>query len=171
MRKSWKAYTSSAMGTWKISSEHFSKVIEERIRRYSHQSFSDNHYGSYNFVFDDSRLWSEWTFKNNGKFAISFAEMKEGFGAEAKFHTLNKDNTWNMKPLNLKKLDLSMDSCLPRPLFTDNLIYLYFSESSYLPCFYRLFSMFMRYDYELIFVTYFTKNAQERAIMLHEVIF
>ena len=31
--------------------------------------------------------------------------------------------------------------------------------------------MFMRCDYELIFVTYFTQNAQERAVMLHEVIF
>ena len=55
----------------------------------------------------------------NGKFAISFAGMEEGFGAEAMFHALNKNSTWNMKPLNLSKLDFSMDPCLPKPLFTN----------------------------------------------------
>ena len=71
----------------------------------------------------------------NEKFAISFAGMEEGIGAETTFHALNKDSTWNMKPLNLKKLDLSMNPCLPRPLFTDK------KESFYLPCFYRMISI------------------------------
>ena len=55
----------------------------------------------------------------NGKFAISFTGMEEGFGAEVMFNILNENASLNMKPLKLEKIDVSTDPCLPRPLMTD----------------------------------------------------
>ena len=49
------------------------------------------------------------TLLENGKFAISFTGMEEGFGAEAMFNIFNKNTTWNMKLLKLQNIDLSTD--------------------------------------------------------------
>ena len=106
----------------------------------------------------------------NGKFAISFAGMEEGFGAEAMFHALNKDSTWNMKPLNLKKLDLSTDPCLPRPLFTDRMKNIFLGVllfAMFLSSVFDVYAMRLRVNICNIF---YKKRAKERAVMLHEVI-
>ena len=106
----------------------------------------------------------------NGKFAISFAGMEEGFGAEARFHALNKNSTWNMKPLNLSKLDLSMDPCLPKPLFTDKVKNIFLGVLLFamlLSSVFDVYAMRLRVNICNIF---YKKRARERAIMLHEVI-
>ena len=106
----------------------------------------------------------------NGKFAISFAGMEEGFGAEAMFHALNKNSTWNMKPLNLKKLDLSIDPCLPKPLFTDKMKNIFLGILLFamlLTSVFDVYAMRLRVNICNIF---YKKRARERAVMLHEVI-
>ena len=106
----------------------------------------------------------------NGKFAISFAGMEEGFGAEAMFHALNKNSTWNMKPLNLGKLDLSMDPCLPKPLFTDKVKNIFLGVLLFamlLSSVFDVYAMRLRVNICNIF---YKKRARERAVMLHEVI-
>ena len=106
----------------------------------------------------------------NGKFAISFTGMEEGFGAEAMFNIFNKNTTWNMKPLKLEKLDLSTDPCLPKPLVTDkkkNIVVAVILLIMLLSSFFDVYAMRLRANICNIF---YKRRAKERAMYLHEVI-
>ena len=106
----------------------------------------------------------------NGKFAISFAGMEEGFGAEAMFNAFNKDRTWNMKPLNLKKVDLSTDPCLPRPLVTDKMKNIFLGVLLFAMLLSSIFDVYAMRLRANICNMFYKKRAKERAVILHEVI-
>ena len=106
----------------------------------------------------------------NGKFAISFKGMEEGFGAEVMFNILNENVSLNMKPLKLEKIDVSADPCLPRPLVTDKkktiaiaVILIIMLLSS----FFDAYAMRLRANICNIF---YETRAKERAMYLHKAI-
>ena len=106
----------------------------------------------------------------NGKFAISFAGMEEGFGAKAMFNAFNKDKTWNMKPLNLKKLDLSTDPCLPRALITNKMKTIFLGVLLFIMLLSTIFDAYAMRLRANICNKFYEKRAKERAVFLHEVI-
>ena len=106
----------------------------------------------------------------NGKFAISFAGMEEGFSAKAMFNAFNKDSKWNMKPLNLKKLDLSTDACLPRALITNKMKTIILGVLLFTMLLSTIFDAYAMRLRANICNMFYKKRAKERAVSLHEVI-
>ena len=106
----------------------------------------------------------------NGKFAISFNGMEEGFRAEWMFNILNKNTSSYMKLLKLEKIDVSTDPCLPKPLVTDkkkNIAITVIFIIMLLSSVFDAYAMRLRANICNIF---YEKRAKERAIYLHKVI-
>ena len=106
----------------------------------------------------------------NGKFAISFKGMEEGFEAEWMFNILNKNMSSYMKLLKLEKIDVSTDPCLPKALVTDkkkNIAILFTLIIMLLSSILDAYAMRLRAKICNIF---YETRAKERAIYLHKVI-
>ena len=106
----------------------------------------------------------------NGKFAISFKGMEEGFGAEWMFNILNKNISSYMTLLKLEKIDVSTDPCLPKPLVTDrkkNIAIIVIFLIMLLSSIFDAYAMRLRANICNIF---YETRAKERAIYLHKVI-